>query len=315
MIVNADNLHVTSIDPTALNELKVRAVHCVALDVHGLGLAVRFENKAAADFFRRRYCAFPPAGKAAFECFAVEGPLGPTFWAENGPVLYWPTPLIPRCIAFLADAVSMKAFFNSRDDLVSFHAAAVRVGDVAAAVFAHTNGGKTTTAIACARRGMQLYSDERCNISGLNVLPFPRNLNVRSGSVDLLATESVPGDLGITDRMKERSGANWFNASFEDIFGSAGVPPPRPLAAIFFIAGSAGAASAEPMPTSVSIAKFSRSGLRSAIRGFDRAALLARMLQNVRCYSLWLGTPDATATLIQKTVSAQAAVDPLAFSA
>src|ERR1700736_2764661 len=130
MLVNADRLQSTSIDAGALDQLKIRATHCVALDVHGIAVGVRFENETAAEIFQRRYCAFPQATNVVFECFAVEGPLGPTFWTEKGPQLYWPTPLIPRCLAFLADAVWMKAFFNGRNDLISFHAAAVRVGDV-----------------------------------------------------------------------------------------------------------------------------------------------------------------------------------------
>ena len=302
-MIRAEHLLTSSLEPSHLALLARRANEAVALDVVGKTLSVRFEDAAAARIFRGRYNAFAPGGDPLLRSYAVaEESLGVVFWVEDGPRRYWPGALASRHIAFLADKVSMSALFNSRADALSFHGAAVRVDDHAAAIVAPTEGGKTTTALACARRGMPLYTDERVVVARGDVLAFPRNVNVRSRSLQLLTAESVPGDLGITDRLRSNNGGDWRDVNFAEIFGSVDLPCPRPLASVFFVRGLSRAARVEPVEKGAAVLELMSAAMRSALRGIERLVLVSSWLKHVDYYHLYLGTPDETALLIQKTV-------------
>jgi hypothetical protein len=164
---------------------------------------------------------------------------------------------------------------------------------------------------------MQLYTDERCVISDGRVLAFPRNVNVRSGALELLATESVPHDLGITDRVSKKVGRDWNNVGFLELLGAATVPRPLPLGAVFFIRGWTQAATLEPMSKSAAILEFASSGMGMLVEmGVpDRIAVVASLLKDVHCYELYLGAPDETALLIRDTVRNAKPPNALGFSA
>ena len=316
MPVSAQYLLDSSLEPSQLADLAIKATARVDLDVLGKTLSVHFEDAAAAEIFRVRYGAFAEGSDPSVRCFAVGyDPLGILFWVEGGPQRYWPGALIPRHIAFLADAVSMKAFFKSRSDMLCVHGAAVGVDQRAAAIVATTEGGKTTTAIACARRGMNLFTDERVVIADGHVLPFPRNVNVRADGLDLLAAEPVPHDGGITERLRQRKGGDWHSASYSELLGSRKMPTPRPLTAVFFIRGRSKIARAETMDKPSAILELATSGMLSAIHGLDRMVMVSKMLKDVDAYHLHLGSPDETALLIQRTVRGESSPRTLASSA
>ncbi|MGP6157296.1 MAG: hypothetical protein ACLPYS_07275, partial [Vulcanimicrobiaceae bacterium] len=204
-------------------------------------------------------------------------------------------------VEFLADCVVRHMYFMELSPYLTFHAAAMGVPGGAFAVTATSEGGKTTTALACARRGMPLYSDERCVIDGERVLPFPRALNVRAEALELLAADPPFPDGGVGERLVRRRGADWSGVDFAELFGDARLPPPQPLRALFFITGRAAEPAVAPLALREALPALLTVPLRSRSRGLERVAEATRLLAGIRAYALTLGRPDATACLLRET--------------
>lgn len=285
--------------------LGARAQEVVTLDWFGKRVAVYFEEAVEADSFRRRYAHFVTQGAPDVRVYALRAADDdghPVFWIESGPAFRYPAKLGKHgIIAFLADAITHQAFFSENPSLQSFHAAAVQVGDAAAAISAISTGGKSTTALACARRGMPLYTDERCVLRGGRVQAFPRAINVRAGGLELLASEEVPGDGGLGKRLRARVGGDWESVAFRELFGHSALPPPRNLEAIFFIQGRAEIARAVPLELGDALLRLLRSAFCGPAPGLDRVAAATKLFQTTRAYGLTLGTPDDSALLIAAT--------------
>ncbi len=282
-----------------------RAQHRVTFDWFGTRVAACFDQQFEARVFERRYRSFLCAGEPDLWTCALQraGDGGePLFWAQPGPAYRYPTPLDRQgTIAFLADAVTQHAFFDVHPKVSSFHAAAIQVGNVAIAISATSTGGKSTTAIACARRGMGLYTDERCSLIDGLVYPFPRAMNIRKGGLELLACDDIPGDSGIGSRLREHEGSDWEFVQFTDLLGNRPQPQPRKLSAIFFIEGRDSVPSVAPLAPEDAILAVLRAGFCGPKPGIDRLAAAALLLQQARAYSLTLGTPDDTAMLVAAT--------------
>ena len=109
---------------------------------------------------------------------------------------------------FLADAFALTEFLRERDDgIVSLHAATVGLPGGVAAIIGDSNVGKTTTAVACARAGMDLYSDERCLIDQRSMIySFPRAINVRATGLQLLVADEFRGNDPIRARLRAHRG-------------------------------------------------------------------------------------------------------------
>jgi hypothetical protein len=205
-------------------------------------------------------------------------------------------------MAFLADAVTNRAFFDVTPELLSFHAAALRVGEAAAAISALSTGGKSTTAIACARRGMGLYSDERCVLRDGRVQAFPRAVNIRQGGLELLSSEDVHDDEGIGLRLRAHLNDDWISASFAELIGDRPRSAPAKLEAIFFIVARKTIPSVKLMPLGEAIVRLLSAGLCGPKPGLDRVAAAAALCRQSRAYELTIGTPDDTALLIGATM-------------
>ena len=307
IMVTAAQLVDIELSAAARYDLLERASEVVAFEWFGKRIEVHFDEAAAAISFGNRYSAFLSAGPPDLVVCAVQSgnEAGePVFWTEPGGACRYPAALNGDVIAFLADAVTHRAFFDVNPVLVSFHAAAVRVGDAAAAISAESTGGKSTTALACARRGMPLYTDERCVLIDGSVHAFPRAVNLRKGGMELLLAQDVQGDGGIGKRLKPHGGAHWESASFEEIFGSRLLPEPAKLEAIFFIEGRADVPHVAPLPQGGAIVRLLTAGFCGPKCGMDRVAAATALFQQTRVYALTLGSPDDTAQLIASRTSA-----------
>jgi len=287
--------------------LRDRARHPVTISWFGTTVAMWFEDPTAAELVRSRYASFQSFGPPALAHVAAHDANGDyVFWMSSGRSHRWTRcPLDSGAAAFLADVVVRRAYFSEHAPFASFHAAAIRSGDRAAAIVGLSEHGKTTTAVACARRGMPIYSDERCIVIDGTVRPFPRALNLRRPSLRMLAAERVPDDAGIGARLRERLPGDWPCAAFDDLFGADQLASPAPLAAIFFIDAIGSFAEVRPMQQAESLTKLLAAPLRSAARGLDRVAQALSLMRGVQSYALTLGSPDQTACLIQ-TVLARA---------
>jgi len=276
----------------------------VTLNWFGTIVAVRFDDAAAAEIYRRRYQAFAGSGppKRSARVYA-EANGNYCFTTDLGRSYRWTHgPLTPRSIAFLADIVVRRIYFSEIATFASFHAATIAVDGVAAAIVASSRGGKTTTAIACARRKMPVYSDERCVVIDGFAQPFPRSLSIRREALHLLALDSVVDDGGIGSRLRARRFQPWTCAGFEEVFGTPSLPPAAPLAAIFFIDGYARTPSVRPLSNTSALPKLIAAPLRSQERGIDSVALGMSLLRQSTAFSLTLGSPDETALAIRAAV-------------
>ena len=302
--VTAAELVPADLDAQERHRLAAGARHSVRLRWFERSIEVRFDQSDAAQIFRQRYQAFVADDEPVLRCYAIQADDGsgePIFFCEPGNAWRYPAALRGgQVIAFLADAVVHRAFFDVHPDIVSFHAAAVRIGSVAAAISATSTGGKSTTAIACARRGMGLYTDERCVIKGGFVHAFPRAVNIRCGGLELLSSDDIPGDGGIGDRLRAQAN-EWNSASFAEVLGTNELPEPAPLETLFFIIGRGRTAHVEALPRQDAIVQLLHGGLCGPRPGLDRVAAATSLCGAARAYNLVLGTPDDTALLIAAT--------------
>lgn len=277
----------------------------VTVDVAGLVCAIHFDDGEAATLFAARYADMSVEAPASRHAFAMRDPLlGHVFWAAGGGVFRWPRgPLPARVVAFLADAVAMTAFFQDRDDdMLSLHAAALGVPGGAAAIVGDSNAGKTTTAVACARAGMYLYSDERCVIDRrLRVHPFARAINLREPGLRLLAHDRPAGPDPAGERLREHAGDDWNDVRISELFAAQTALGPEPLRAVFLLAGSAAQPAIEPAPASRA-SKAAARWAQGAGSGLDKIARLQRLFSETACYRIVLGTPDASARLIRSVL-------------
>jgi hypothetical protein len=278
----------------------------VVIDVAGLICAVHFDDEAAAAQFASRYTDLTSLGRTPERhAFAMrDDALGWLFWSGTTPVMRWPHgELTARAVAFLADAVALTAFCRERvDGVVSLHAASLGVADGVAAIIGDSNAGKTTTAIACARAGMDLFSDERCLIDArLEVHPFPRAVNVRAPGLRLLSGDRVPGYDPIGRRLRARGDGDWNDVRISALIPQQPVLDPRPLRAVFLLAGHTGAVSIEAVPAERAVHASAR-WAQGAGTGLQKVARLLEIFRSVPCYRVSLGTPDQSARLIRACV-------------
>ncbi|MGA2393430.1 MAG: hypothetical protein ABSH03_08790 [Candidatus Lustribacter sp.] len=279
----------------------------VVIDVAGLVCAVHFDDVAAAAHFTARYTDLLSIGVSPERhAFAMCDPQwGWLFWSGTAQLFRWPHgSLAAHAVAFLADAVALTAFLRDRDDgIVSLHAGSLGVADGVAAIIGDSNAGKTTTAIACARAAMDLYSDERCLIDAhLRVHPFPRAVNVRASGLQLLVGDVVPGSDPIGRRLRAHGNGDWNDVRISDLIREQGTLEPRPLRAVFLLGGRAGAASIERVPAAHAVRASAR-WAQGAGSGLEKIARLLRIFQTVPCYRVALGTPDESARLIRNSIA------------
>jgi hypothetical protein len=284
-------------------ELAPLAVHPVGFTIAGVPVEVRFNVAGAADIYRRRYRHMLSEQAPAMTACAVARSSDAVFWACDGPLYSWDEGPVPdRIVAFFADAVATTTFLQSIDDLIALHAAAVTNGRSAAFIAGVSTAGKSTTAIACFRRGLQLYSDEFCLVRAGAVLPHPRAISVRREGSELLFADATPPS-PVDAWLRANRGHDRENVGFDELFGTATWPQPRPLRVAFAAVAKERAPSVRSIAPAQMLAHTMPSA-RLKTRGLEAVAALLAVLQPLTCYELTLGPPDATAEIIAQILGA-----------
>jgi hypothetical protein len=278
----------------------------VVIDVAGVICAVHFDDGPSAAAFRLRYTDLLSFGATPERHgFAMRDPkLGWLFWSDTSSVLRWPHGNLPaHIVAFFADAVALTGFFADRaDGMVSLHAASVGLPNGIAAIIGDSNAGKTTTAIACARARMDLYSDERCLLDRRSfVHPFPRAINLRSSGLQLLVRDLLPGADPIGARLRAHAGGDWNNVRISDLVRGQRTLEPRPLRAVFLLGEHVPAAAAH-LASPAQAVRASARWAQGAGAGLNKIAHLLDVFGTVPCFRLDLGTPDESAQLIRRVL-------------
>jgi len=299
--MTAEDLEPIDMGPDERAMLAAGVRRTVTLAFYETQVAVGFDDELAAAGFARRYARFAADGrtKATLRAYVVRDRDDVRFWFDDAAAYRWPLAASSATIEFLADSLVRHEYFAHRSNALAFHAAAVAVGDHAVAIAASSHGGKTTTALACARRGLGFYGDEQCVVAeGGWVRAFPRAINIRRGSAALIAADLDFRDGGLRARLAARAQTGWPCAAVEDVLGTAALPLPHPLAAVYFITGRAAEPDIAELPLARALPLFFAAYPRSRANGIDRVARAVAMFGAGKPYALTLGTPDATARAI-----------------
>jgi hypothetical protein len=301
--IDAGMLEPIALDVSARAELRAATRHPVSLTWFGTNVTVRFADPLAAERYAARYRRFAAApGEASLEgCALAAGGIS-YLWTEGGPAYRFAAHLRGETLDFLSDIVVRDAYFTRYCPFTSLHAAALACDGAALALCGASTGGKTTTALACTRLGMELYSDERCLFDGERVRAFPRALNVRAGALDLLCSD-VPGD-ALSARLEPHRGSDWESVDPADLTGRRDLPEPLPPAAIFFIEARAERPILRPLTLAEAVPRTLAAPLRTRRTGLDRLPAALEILRRVRAYGLTLGTPSQTARALRDALRA-----------
>lgn len=296
----AEDLESVEIPPAERRRLASAAVAAIRVAFLGTTLEVAFDDARAAARYASRYARFRSDALVDERAFAVRDGDATYFWYRDRPAYRWPAAdLGPVALDFLTDSVIRREFFGSRAGALTFHAAAVDVGGRAVAIVAPSTGGKTTTAIACARRGLRLFTDEECVLVEGRVQPFPRAINLRADGIERVLADPDFDDGGLRERLAAHRGAAWLCASYDDLFGATPLPQPAPLAAFYFIRPGGPPASIAPLSRAEALTLFFAAWPRSDRSGIDRVADVVRLFAVAPPFALRLGTPDETALAIR----------------
>jgi hypothetical protein len=189
------------------------------------------------------------------------------------------------------------------------HAGSVGVGGSGALVVAHTNGGKSTTALAVARRGHAFLGDDvaAVRLATREVLPFPRSAGLRDGS---LARALEPRVRAVRHlRATNRHGIDRTLVRVGDLFpGSVSGPLPLRFAFVLDrVADRAAIARFRPgldeLPRLQSlVTDTSASWGHSPGRDLMLFLSVVNLLSGLRCHLVQRGTPDETASVIESAM-------------
>jgi hypothetical protein len=288
-VIRAEQLTRAGADATAgLERHCTSTATCRIADVT---MELRTDIPEVARIFTQRYAHHEAQSPADFRYYVATSRGGYTFWCAHASTWRWTQgPLPAEAVAFLADSVALTALIRFDSALSSFPAAGFELNGSAGAIAGGNAAAKATTLLACSRRGMRVYSDERVLLRGGIVYPLVRRSSVRAAGSRLLLGDREG------DRKSDALQATP-SLSPQTCFGAEGMAKPGPLRALFVIAGIGYCAALEAVDTA--------SVLPEIVRGYDargdmvdRVARAITTLNGVQSYKLTLGTPDESAAAV-----------------
>jgi hypothetical protein len=265
--------------------------HCkytATCEIAGVTMELCTDVPEVARLFALRYADHPARKEPDFRYFVATVRGGYAFWCAHAPTWRWTQGVLPPdAIAFLADSVALAAIVRFDSALASMQAACVELSGIAAGLAGHSASGKTATLLACARRGMRIYSDERTVLRNTVAYPYLRRNSVRAAGARLLLA-----DHGLDPKHDLLHAEP--QLSLKTCFGADSIADPRPLRALFVISGTGYCAALEAIDTATA--------MPAVMRWFDahgdmvdRATRAISILNGVQCYKLTLGSPDESA--------------------
>jgi hypothetical protein len=270
--------------------LAMSCVHSARAEIAGVVMELRTDLPEVARLFGLRYADHATAREPDFRYYVATARSGYAFWSDHAPSWRWTQgALPPDAVVFLADAVIVSAVIRYDPAIASIHAAALEFQDTAIAIAGNSGPAKTAAMLACARRNMRIYSDERALVRDGVVYPFLRRSSARAAGARLL--------------LADREGSNEpLELSVKMCFGPDAIAEPRRLGALFVIAGSGSSALLEHIDAADALPAITR---WFDARGdlMDRVTRAIALLRGVHCFRLVLGTPDETAVALAYAVT------------
>ncbi|HEV3154641.1 MAG TPA: hypothetical protein VGZ02_12620 [Candidatus Baltobacteraceae bacterium] len=287
-VIRAEQLMRSPSDANAA--LERHCLYSAVFEVAGVCVELRTDMPDVAHLHRLRYADHASGRTPDFRYFVATVRGGYAFWCSHAPSWRWTRGALPAdAVAFLADSVIIGALVRYDAALCSVQAAGIEYNGIAAALAGPSATGKTETLLACARRGMRLYSDERVVLRHSIAYPFLCRSSVRAAGTRLMLSDPDADPIDPVRTAPE--------LSLKTCFGSSAIADPRPLRALFAIAGTGHCAALELVDTATVLPTIAR-GFDSRGDMVDRVSRVIAMLGNVRCYRLTLGSPDETSAAI-----------------
>jgi len=287
-VIRAEQL--TRSGDTSHATLAQNCAYSARAEIAGVVMELRTDIPEVARLFSLRYADHATSREPDFRYYVATARSGYAFWSDHAPSWRWTQgQLPPDAIVFLADAVIVSAVIRFDPSIASVHAAALEFHDTAIAIAGNSGAAKTAAMLACVRRDMRVYSDERALIRSGTVYPFLRRSSVRAAGARLL--------------LADREGSyEPPELSLKMCFGPDAIAEPRPLGALFVMAGSGASATLEHIDAATALPAITR---WFDARGdlMDRVTRAIALLRGVHCFRLVLGTPDETAVAIAYAVT------------
>ena len=284
---------------------KHQATYEVLIAMGSLYFAVHFADGDAAEWMRRRFHDMLGNAEAQvpnpIHVYALQSTNGARFWTESGSAWFYDhAVLTAHVIAFFAECVMTLRYFEVTA-AIGLHAAAVGARDRVCAVVGHSTAGKTTTAVACAALGMQLYSDERCVLAQGVLTSFRRSITLRPAGRRLLRhdVDLVPLPLNaLLERMANHDDEVVLPPSLLSAVPSTS---DARLVSLIVLSGYA----EQPVLEKTDVYAVLPALLQSITcrdSGLDRIARVMHEMQGVAVYRMLLGQPGASALQIKRLV-------------
>ncbi len=237
--------------------------------------------------------------------FADPDPNVPWLLFNGEPVKYKdPKPSTPFRLGFYGSSKLFRLSFLRNPDWYSLYGAALRVGDRAVIIAAHSGTGKTTLALELMARGARFYGDEFVFVrkSDKAVSGVPRPLLIRERTLSIIRNPRLK-DLCEASAPRKTTYAGedrvWDNIDPTDLFGEDVLAQPAPLAATLILTrGPDGAVAVEQVPAALAAVDCSRRLNTNAV-GFERLTEAAALLAGTPCYRMAAGSPQSTADAIE----------------
>ncbi len=287
--------------PDGNAQLERHCVYTARCEIAGIVMELCTDIAEVARLFALRYADHPATRAADFRYYVATVRGGYEFWCAHAASWKWSQgPLPADAVVFLADAVTMAALVRFDRRMSSMRAAGVEFRGAAAAIAGHSITGKTATLLACVRRGMRVYSDERAILREGTLHPFLRRCSVRAAGARLLLADNDAEP--VADALRTAP-----ELSLKTCFGETAIAAPGPLRALFVLNGTGHCAALEAIDTAAALPAIAR---WFETRGdmVDRIARAIGLLRDVKCYRLTLGTADESAAAIAYVLTRIAAV-------
>lgn len=271
-------------------KLQAHCRHAARIQIAGVTFEVCSDMREVAEMFSLRYAEHAGVDTPAFRYYVAAVRGGYAFWCGHASSWRWPHGALPAdAVAFLADSVLIAALVRFDRQLSALHAAAIELGGASAMIAGGATSAKAATLIACARRGMGIYADERVIMRGITVHPLLRRSSVRAAGARLLLTErdedgSTPH--GVAPELSVRT-----------FFGEAAPAYPRELRAVFVLGASNYCAGLEEIDAAAALPSVTR-WFDARGDAVDRISRVINMLRAVQCFRLTLGSADENAAAI-----------------
>lgn len=189
-----------------------------------------------------------------------------------------------------------------------FHAGAVSLRGEGIALFGPSGAGKTTLSLALAQRGFHYLTDDFATINGLELQPFPRAVNIRNGTLQMLGLRnnlnipstgtklyrqfvelSAKNRLTNTPNYVKEADCNGIRVDVKTMLPEVVLGEPCPLKHLIFLDGFSSNTTLIPIKATMALPLLLKHCRN--LKGQQRIQKMISILKNVSCYRMTFG-PD-----------------------